>query len=326
METKVERRLAKLFEEAEANRKCATCPPDSPNRKAILRRIPHDITSPARGMYARTAHWSNLSRTEKAMRIARTLAELHPTWVFCGPTAAAAHRLETPQTLLANTYIVSKCASNPSSTIRRLDSAGFEPCVAQGIPVTDPLTSAIDCLRIGSFPESLAIADSALRKLSMLRSDFEKEVLVRLKGKHRAREGRRAARYASALSENGGESYARGVMIEEGFCIPRLQVEIPDPIEPGRSYRVDYLWTAVDGTPIIGELDGRDKLRDPDMLKGRTLEDAVRAERTRESRLSITGARIFRFTFEDVLNRRRFASTLQAFGVPFAKRRGSNAW
>ena len=60
------------------------------------------------------------------------------------------------------------------------------------------------------------------------------------------------------------------------------------------------------------------------MLKGRSLEDAVRAERTRESRLSITGARIFRFTFEDVLNRRRFASTLQAFGVPFAKRRGGN--
>ncbi len=74
METKVERRLAKLFEEAEANRKCATCPPDSPNRKAILRRIPHDIISPARGLYARTTHWDNLSRTEKAMRIARTLA------------------------------------------------------------------------------------------------------------------------------------------------------------------------------------------------------------------------------------------------------------
>ena len=45
-------------------------------------------------------------------------------------------------------------------------------------------------------------------------------------------------RYTNAASDNGGESFARGTMIEAGFAEPRLQVVIVDPAT-GQQYRVD---------------------------------------------------------------------------------------
>lgn len=319
MGTRVEQRLAALFNEAESEQMCVVCPFDSANRKALLNRLGNTTVSPTRGAFARAEYWARLGRTEKALHIARTLSKQHPSWVFCGPTAAAAHGIETPQTLLKWSFIASDRSSDPSSAIRRLRTKTSDARVVHGIPVVDALTAAIDCLRVGTFPEALAVADSALRVLPISQQAFECEALARLRGKHHTRCGRKATKFANERSENGGESYARGVMIEEGFCVPQLQVEIPDPLEPKKAYRVDYLWTAPDGTLIIGELDGKDKLEDPSMLKGLSPMQAVRRERTRESRLSITGARIMRFTFEDVLDRRSFASTLRAFGVPLAK-------
>ena len=54
------------------------------------------------------------------------------------------------------------------------------------------------------------------------------------------------------------------------------------------------------------------------MRHGLPMEAVLRNERTRESRLSLTGARIMRFTFADVLNRARFVHMLETFGVPRA--------
>ena len=45
---------------------------------------------------------------------------------------------------------------------------------------------------------------------------------------------RRVARYADGLSESGGESKARALMIERGWQTPELQIELFDPVEPGR--------------------------------------------------------------------------------------------
>ena len=38
--------------------------------------------------------------------------------------------------------------------------------------------------------------------------------------------------YADGRSENGGESIVRGIMIDLGFALPELQVEIEDPLCP----------------------------------------------------------------------------------------------
>lgn len=309
--------IESLLDEAEAKRECLTCPSGESVQRALRRRVPAQIVSPVRGFFVRATYWESLDRTEQALHIARSYSRLHPAWVFCGPTAAAAHGLEVPRTLLKRTYVASQMRSVRGPLVR-VDSDLSDACVSAGIPVTGVLTSTVDCLRFGTFPEALAVADSALRVIGISRSAFQGEVRARLWKKRGAAEARRVASYASALSENGGESYARGVMIEEGFQIPRLQVEIPDPLEGGKMYRVDYLWGDELHPLVIGELDGRDKLADPRMRHGLSMEAVLRNERTRESRLSLTGARIMRFTFADVLNRARFVHMLETFGVPRA--------
>ena len=89
---------------------------------------------------------------------------------------------------------------------------------------------------------------------------------------------------------------ARATMIMLGFAVPDLQIECHDPMNPSKVIRVDFYWTLSDGTVIIGELDGKQKYVDPAMTKGKDLVRILSDERLRESRLSINGARIVRFT------------------------------
>ncbi len=95
---------------------------------------------------------------------------------------------------------------------------------------------------------------------------------------------RRVARCADGLSESGGESKARALMIERGWQTPELQVELFDPVEPGRPYRVDYLWRVGDRL-IIGEFDGFVK-SEKAAEEGKLRKGAI-DERQRESRLSM---------------------------------------
>lgn len=124
------------------------------------------------------------------------------------------------------------------------------------------------------------------------------------------------AMYANPLAENGGESMARGTMIELGYEVPELQVEVPNPLDDNHPFRVDFMWQRRDASLVIGELDGMDKYIEPEMCKGRTSVEVMSAERVRESRLTIAGARVMRFHFDDVLDRTGFASILDVFGVP----------
>ncbi len=67
---------------------------------------------------------------------------------------------------------------------------------------------------------------------------------------------------------------------------------------------------------VIGELDGIDKIVDPDINGGLTPAAALIKERRRESRLSITRAGILRFSFQDVLDTALFNHMLEVFGIP----------
>lgn len=105
-------------------------------------------------------------------------------------------------------------------------------------------------------------------------------------------------------------------MIMLGFAVPDLQVECRDPMNPSKVIRVDFYWVLDDGTIIIGELDGRQKYIDPTMTKGKNLIEVLTDERLRESRLSVFGARIVRFSYSDVLDTAYFARLLERYGVP----------
>ena len=108
----------------------------------------------------------------------------------------------------------------------------------------------------------------------------------------------------------------RVAMARLGFASPELQVAIADPMDKAKSFRFDYLWTLPDGMLVAGELDGKQKYRDPEMLRGRTAVNVLTDERRQESRLSIYRIPIMRFSFEESQDPESFADLLQSFGVP----------
>ena len=111
----------------------------------------------------------------------------------------------------------------------------------------------------------------------------------------------------------------RGIMIDLGFALPELQVEIEDSLCPGAMKRVDYLWRRCDGKVIIAELDGMGKYQPQKPGGGGGLDHAVSvlaAERRREARINLTGATVVRFSLTEALGEHYLFRHLSEAGVP----------
>lgn len=272
-------------------------------------------------VYEEPSYWRSRELTipEKALRVMRTAAVLHPEWVFCQTSAALAYGLEVSQLNPSVVHIVTSPRAHSRSTrnVIRHSMSGYEVDRANGVRVVDKKSCIIGCLRTLDLPHGLAVADSYLRKDRVDQLD-----LIGLAEGVAQRQQRlvalRTAELADERAENGGESVARGTMIELGYQVPDLQVEVENPVDLGHVFRVDFLWRYDVERPVIGELDGLQKYQDEKMLAGRSGIRALSDERIRESRLTVANASVMRFHFDDVLNRPRFSQLLDAFGVPKA--------
>lgn len=276
------------------------------------------LVTPFPHLYEEESYWEGLSLVEKSLRVIRAAAQLHPDWVFCGTSAALAYGLEVSQPRPGVVYVATTPRAHSASTahVKRHAVTSTEVSTASGVHVVSKEACVLDCLGTLDLPHGLAVADSFLRGKG-LTTDHLIE-LARGIGCHRTRcHALKTALRADPLAENGGESMARGTMIELGFEVPELQVPIDNPLDAGHPFRVDFMWRDPElCRPVIGELDGMDKYGNEDMLKGRTTLQVLSDERVRESRLTLVDARVMRFHFADVLNRAGFARLLDGFGVP----------
>lgn len=307
-----------LFDEAEATYRYAYA---STRAEAIglQRRVAASrAVEPSKGYFARSEYYLGLSERARAMHLVRAMARSHPDYVFSSYSAALVHGLQVPYALLDTVHLARGDRCN-----RRLRYEGIvchkAPCrpfeVIDGIRVTPLDRTVLDCLCQTDFAQGLAIADSALHEGMISKAELIAFMVrngTRRKGVSTAR---RVAAAADSRSENGGESMARATMIELGSMIPELQVELDDPLEPGRVYRVDFLWVLPDGTVVVGELDGGWKY----VSKGRSASAAIKAmrkERLRESRLSLTGVKVLRFSYEQAIDRAYMQRLLTCAGIP----------
>ena len=276
------------------------------------------VLSPHPGLFARETWWNGLNPLERHIALLRGLHRVHPDWVFAAFSAAALLGLDLSYDLLGNACIAVKPGSytKDEGSLRRVVVRTGRTTEIEDIRMTHPLQTLLDCACMADFPNALAILDAALRDLKM----FDKSIEIYFEMNGRNRKGiakaRLAVEHMSSKSANGGESKARAVMIEEGFMVPELQVELADPVEPWRTFIVDFLWHLPDGTLVAGELDGHEKMENPSMLKGKTTAEAFRAERERESHLTASGLRVLRFTPDQVRRREEFVRLLEAFGIP----------
>lgn len=273
-------------------------PCNKSERGAVLTRVNnHTLVRPFRGMYDLREHWEELSWKDKVRLTLRTYAAIHPECIFCSFSAAFLQGLWVPKReVLGHVHIVGANGNTWGEICRHSIKEPMEAS-AEGLRVTSLERTAFDCMRGLDFRNGLAVADSYLRVAGASREGAIERVNGLFSGSQGIVKVRDLLPHADARSESGGESYARAVMIENRVLLPELQVSVPRPDDPGRTYRFDYWWELPDGRLVDGELDGKGKMTEPEMLGDQTMEEAFRAERMRESMITSLGIEVMRFTF-----------------------------
>lgn len=313
--------ISGLLDQSERDDTCAHASDGRLRRSLARARQRGELHSPYPGLYVRKTHWESLDRGARELYVLRCLAKLHPQWTYCQASAALVHGLYVSWPRLERIHLAQTPEQRGHSTasIQRHRIADVERQVIGNIPVTPLLQTAADCLRAFGEEDGLAIADSVARRLGLSAEKLADRVYPLVRGRTGGARARAVTALADARSESGGESIARMVMIKNGFLVPELQREIPNPMDPLHPYRVDFYWVLPDGRIVIGELDGLEKRQRREMTRGRTQEEISADERLRESRISaLTGARFMRFTFQDVRHPERLVSLMESFGIPRA--------
>lgn len=306
-----------LLDQAENARRCAHSS-DPLIQKGLYRRYrAGDLARPYPGLFTRAEYWHQLNEPEQSLHMARALRDLHPNWVFSGITAAAAHGFDHPRILHRQGLTITLPSHGSYRPHEKLNII-YSPyprekaVIANGIVVTNPSRTLLDCGRTIDFVHSLPIFDDAAS------NGIEEKQILQECARTTLDCSRifKLLRYTDAKSENGGESFARAVMIENGFSVPQLQVPFTDPLT-GKQSRVDFLWRTADGRIIVGELDGTAKYVDPQMTDRRSIQETVQAEREREQALFRAGVtEIVRFTFDDAVRQKPLITKLWRAGVP----------
>ena len=149
--------------------------------------------------------------------------------------------------------------------------------------VTTPLRTVLDCARTLPFDEALAVADSALRRRDLTRTDLV-DAAAGLHGTG-SRQARRVAALADGRAANPFESVLRALAIEEGFQLtPQLQIA-----EPGLFAIVDL---------------GNEELRlavEADGFEHHGTRKGLRKDCRRHTEFAVVDWSSLRFAFEDVM-------------------------
>lgn len=308
--------IEQALDDFEHARMCAF-KPEEWERKALEHRLrAGEIIRPLPGLYARRAYWDGLSREEKLLHAVKTEGILHPTWVFTHATAAFAHGLEASRSLLWPIHYTTTRSGDgraaPHHVHHRREDISFVR--VDGIKVTDPAQTVVDCARTLPFGEALAVADSALHLKKVTRTDLA-GLLGAQPGRRGNAQARRVVELADPRPESGGESLVRALMIELGLPAPELQAEIPDAEAPGRMYRVDFLFRPPDASPVILELDGLEKYQNAEMTGGRSAVQVMARERQREAALTAHGNRVARIGFAQAMDPVFLLDRLAVYGI-----------
>lgn len=271
--------------------------------------------------YARHSYLAPLSPRGRMYHLIRTLACRHPSWTFCLYSAAIIHGLQVPYALLSKAHVGVSKSHNRQSTSCYAYHVPMSPTstTVNGIRVTPLEATIIDCLRYATFRQGLAIVDSALHHHLATLEKLRNYVEANGRYRHGIAKVWQALDYADGRSTNGGESTVRAGIIELGFMIPELQVEIPDPLNPNVTITVDYYWRLPDGKIIILELDGLQKYQRNDAGKTLSLDETQQVladERRRESHLNLTGATVVRMSYWEATDDLKLEEALLLAGVP----------
>ncbi|MCU1526387.1 MAG: hypothetical protein JWP75_150 [Frondihabitans sp.] len=245
-----------------------------------------------RGIWARVAPgayvdgdvWRQLKERERYLTsVHARLLRLPRRVVASHWSAAAAWGFPVPDDWPRKLQIIDPNCSKTSTTATILRRAGpidsHDVCDWDGCSVTRPARTAVDIGLADGFEAGVLVMDFGLHT-----GLFEKADLLR------QLEGRRGARrftstltaldFAHPAAESPGESFSRMAIASRGFPLPTLQEPFSD--RDGRIGRVDFYW---EESGIVGEFDGLQKYRDPEVMDSRSAVEVIRDEKRRHARL-----------------------------------------
>lgn len=131
--------------------------------------------------------------------------------------------------------------------VRQLKTPNDDIVIVDGLRVTPILQTVFDCMRWMPFAEGLVVAVSTLRARLVEKDQLIDYILSRESGVRGVPQAYVCAIHADGRAENGGESLSRAIMLELGFACPEPRVEVPNPINPGHPYRLDFAWRLANG-------------------------------------------------------------------------------
>lgn len=308
--------LERELDEAQSHRLCLWSANKSRQRTLTRRTEAGELQCVYKGMYARPAYWQDLDGAERYRHIIRSLAATHPQWVFCEMTAAAMYGINesTRHMKLVNIAVDRNTAVHDYGLVRHhyMGTVPYE--IVDGVRVTPLPRTAFDCMRKQDFPDALAIAEATLRRRVVGKKILRQHFGAML-GNGKA-EALRVLECATGQTENGGEAYALGVILEERFMEPSLQEEMIYSFDLAHRDRVDFAWHTPDGRLIVAELDGRVKYRDESMFRNGDLSETIIAEKEREERIRLVADGVVRFSFREAMERVPLVRKLVKAGVP----------
>lgn len=326
--------LTKLYDEAEENESCVVAFTQGDRQMLSRHALNDDLVCPVPHLYARRQTWKELDPNARTLWTMRGLQALHPGWVFHGTSAALAHgmRVSYSSAHTIGVLLPHKKKALDASGLHPMLRAPQAPVVTfkamapetleslktvdrDGLRVTDALRAAFDSLCEQDFSNGLVTADSYLAQSGITSSQLSEAFLGFGAPQEDLSHARMTAEYADRRSESGGESYARGRIIANGYEVPDLQVWFNDPVD-GQPMRADFVWTQPSGKLLVGEFDGFGKYQDPSMTRGQPVERVLVKQNRRDTRINLCCEAIFHIGPEDTADDRRLRRILDCYGVP----------
>ncbi|GAA4176096.1 hypothetical protein [Gryllotalpicola koreensis] len=273
----------------------------------------------SRGVFAETQAWQSKGPDERFLAfvagIATTLAS---DVVFSHNSAAVLLGLPRLGSWPDKVEVTIPPASGGRSTgnLRRYGAVlrDDEIIEVDGFLVTSAPRTVMDVARTSSFSQGVALADAALhrkRRPTLMTLDELAAELEYQRGRAAFAKMRRVAEFATPLSDSVRESQSRVLIHELGFPPPVLQQEWFD--SDGHIGDTDFWWPE---HGLVGEFDGRVKFVKPELMNGRTIEQVVLAEKTREDRIRARGPRFARWDTPYLQRPPRLARLLVEAGLP----------
>lgn len=265
-------------------------------------------TQLVRGCYCLTSEWMAWSQREK--KLAQIVAHLktHPDHVPSHHSAALVW--DAPLLSLPEHIWVSAPSAHVRSRSSAIKIAADRTAICQqanlhqGIYVTSPAQTAVDCARTLPTLDALCIADFMLHTKLCSRAELETR-LHSVVGRGAAR-ARIISDRMSGLAASAAESIARNHLITWRFPLPSEQTEL---YVNGHLYRPDFLW---ESQRLILEVDGDIKYSG---TYGDPLE-VIQREHRRQRDLEQLGYQVLRVRWDDITrNPEHFRNLLLRYGL-----------